>query len=156
MTDVFNRAIPKYGGSFSSDGARLHFAGDIEGAGLLIQNISVNYQQAITRIWELSSNTTYYVGGRTSGQMGMTRILGPAPLSRVFYTRYGDVCQVSDGSVITLNFENACRPDDENEGETTYQVRQPVITALGVNMSAADMVISENVTMLFATLERVG
>lgn len=156
MADIFNRATPRYGGSFTSDGARLHFAGDIEGAGLLIQNITVNFQQAITRIWELSSNTTYYIGGRTSGQMGMTRVLGPTPLSRAFYTRYGDVCNVSDGSVITLNFENACGPEGTNLGETTYQVRQPVITALGINMSAADMVISENVTMLFATLERVG
>ncbi len=157
MADIFNRATPKFGGSFTSDGARLNFAGDIDGAGLLIQNVSINFQQSITRVWELSSNTTYYIGGRTSGQMGITRILGPAPLSRVFYTRYGDVCEVSDGSVITLNFENDCTPDDGVVGlETTYQVRQPVITAIGVNMSAADMVISENVTMLFATLERVN
>ena len=156
MTDIFGRASPRYGGSFTSDGARLQFSGDLDGAGLLIQNTSINFQQAITRIWELSSNTTYYVGGRTSGQMGMTRVLGPAPIARAFYTQFGDVCQVSEGSVITLNFANSCSPDGESESETTYQVRQPVITALGVNMSAADMVISENVTMLFATLERVG
>ena len=156
MPDIFGRATPRYGGSFTSDGARVHFAGDIEGAGLLIQNISVNFQQAITRIWELSSNTTYYVGGRTSGQMGMTRVLGPAALSRAFYELYGDVCNIADGTVITLNFENSCLPDGESLSETTYQVRQPVITSLGVNMSAADMVISENVTMLFASLERAG
>ena len=87
--------------------------------------------------------------------MGMTRVLGPVLLNRAFYTLYGNVCNVSDGSVITLSFENECTPEGATN-ESTIQVRQPVITALGFNLSTADMVISENVTMLFATLERSG
>ena len=153
--DIFGRSTPRYGGSFTSDGARLLFSGDVDGAGLLVQNVTINYQQAVSRIWELSSNSTYYVAGRTSGQMGMTRVLGPVLLNRAFYTLYGNVCNIADGTVITLSFENECTPDGATS-ESTLQIRQPVITALGFNMSTADMVISENVTMLFAALERSG
>ncbi len=103
-TDIFNRSTVNYGGSFAADGARVTFAGGgaLQGnanPGLLVQRMTFAYQQQVTRLYELSSNTIYYVGGRTAGDASMDRVLGPKALSQAFYAAYGDICNAASNTL---------------------------------------------------------
>lgn len=160
MADIFSRAGQDFKGSFAADAARVAFAGgsaDLLGVGLLTQTISVNYTQALTRLYEIGTNYTYIVAGRTAGQLAMGRVLGPRPIQLGFYAKYGNVCNAATNN---LNFEaeTGC-PTGENPGNTgglsgtyTFGIRNAVITNIAITVSAQDMIINEQLQMMFVSL----
>lgn len=151
MPDVFNRNVDGFGGSFSADSAEFFFlaaTGSEAGVGLLIQNVTVSYQQQVTRIYELGSSLHFYVIGRTNGQLGMARVLGPRPLMTAFYRKYGDGCQAATNNFL-LRFTSDCQG---NPQDALVEVKYSVINSIGFTMGAQDAVINEQVQMLYAQL----
>jgi hypothetical protein len=57
----------------------------------IVQNINLSHNRAFARFWELGSERSYFVSGRTMGQLGLSRVMyyGPS-LLRVLYAYYGD------------------------------------------------------------------
>jgi len=57
----------------------------------ITQNFNISHNKQISRIFEVGSNRSYYISGRTVGQLGLSRILyhGPSIL-RVLYAYYQD------------------------------------------------------------------
>lgn len=57
----------------------------------LTQNINLSHNRQFSRIFELGSERSYFISGRTIGQLGLSRILyhGPSIL-RVLYAYYQD------------------------------------------------------------------
>src|SRR6185295_12185919 len=91
--DVFGRLPPLYGGAFSADAAVASFgalAGG--GVGLLCQQIQFTYAQRVTRLYEIGTRFTFYVVGRSAGELQVQRVLGPRPVSLAFYQAYGNPC----------------------------------------------------------------
>lgn len=170
--DVFNRITDAYGGSFSADGAYISFsvpgllghgAGlnairNDPGVGLLTQNLNINYRQNILRLYEIGTNYHFFVAGRTAGQMGIQRVLGPRPVSIEFYRKFADVCNVAS-NVFDLTMATGCTNVREFGGrrgaEMTLRIMYLVIDSLAVNIGAQDSLINENLSAMFASLNWV-
>ena len=96
--DVYSREV-QFGGAFSADGARITF-GDAFQCGMLVQNIQYQYQQNISRLYEVGCPDVYLVAGRTSGQVSIARIIGPKKLAAAFYTKFGNVCNAGENDIL--------------------------------------------------------
>ena len=155
-TDVFSRGGHDFKGSFSADSAKVVFAGggDLQagGVGLLTQNLSVNYTQQITRLYEIGSQNTYYVGGRTQGQATLGRVFGPRALQLGFYQKFGDVCKAADNT-IDFSLEAGCASGSQADFEKAgFTIHNAVITSMGFTVQAQDMIINEQVQLMFVAL----
>ncbi len=175
MPGVFTRNQYKLEDSFSADSAMLTFTGGVDPA--LIQNINFNYSQNITRLYEVGGpgagqkQRTYYVGGRTQGQAGVARVVGPKTSMAAFYTNYGNVCAAKSNS-IKLSFSPACSGTapgaaglvtaavaaavGEGGGQSAYTLVGTVITNIGFSVQAMDMVFNENSALQFVDMEYDG
>jgi hypothetical protein len=81
----------------------------------ITQNFSIGQNRQISRIFELGSERSYFISGRSMGQVGLSRILyhGPSIL-RVLYAYYQDTL---DPTIISPVFENigaAANPNPKN------------------------------------------
>jgi len=155
-TDVFQRGGHDYKGSFSADSAKVVFAsgGELEagGVGLLTQNLSVSYNQQITRLFEIGSQNTYYVGGRTAGQATLGRVFGPRALQIGFYNKFGDVCSAADNT-INFSLEAGCDTATGSDfAKAGFTIHNAVITSMGFTVQAQDMIINEQVQLMFVAL----
>jgi hypothetical protein len=154
MPDIYNRNTDQYGGSFAADQGKLVFpalaGGQGADAGLLVQNMGVNYTQQVTRLFEIGSPNIYYVGGRTSGQANIARVVGPRKIAGEFYKTYGDVCKARTN---TLHFSltTGCDGDQVGTSRASYTAHFVVITTIGLTVTAADMLINEQLQMMFSS-----
>ena len=154
MSDIFNRQTDSFGGSFAADQAKVTFPNLIGGAGadagLLMQNMQSSYQQQITRLFEIGSPNIYYVGGRTNGQSSVARVVGPRQIAREFYLTYGDVCRARTN---TLHFSvsTGCDGDSTNIARASYAAHFVVITSVGIGVASADMLINEQLALMFSS-----
>lgn len=185
MADVFAREGNDFQGSFASDGAKVVFSNpapstatsgsgagtgaqnsDFLGVGMLTQQLSVQYSQAITRLYEIGTNFTFLVAGRTQGQITLARVLGPRPVQLAFYTKYGNVCN-ADTNNINFETETGCRQGQNANALTgdiqgglgtghKFGIHNAVITNLGVTINAQDMMINEQITMMFVQMTSGG
>lgn len=155
MADLFNRDTAAHGGSFSADSATLNFAPFIDsGVGLLVQNVAVQYNRQVTRLFEIGSPQQYYVDGRSEGMASFGRVIGPVAIARVFYTQFGDICNAGQ-NVIKLGMTNGCRPG-EIKGSTDLTLHHCVITSFGVTTNAQSVLINEQLQFMFSYLELNG
>jgi hypothetical protein len=169
MADVFAREGNDFQGSFASDGAKVVFAsgaagGEFLGVGMLTQQLSVQYSQAVTRLYEIGTNFTFLVAGRTQGQVTLARVLGPRSVQLSFYTKYGNVCN-ADTNNVNFETETGCQQGDNNVGPSQqgglatghkFGVHNAVITSLGITVNAQDMMINEQITMMFVQMTSGG
>jgi len=154
MPDIFNRTTDNFGGSFAADQATITFpalsGGHGSDAGLLVQNMSANYNQQVTRLFEVGSSNIYYVGGRTSGGASIARVVGPKKIAKEFYQTYGDICYARTN---TLHFSvsTGCDASSVNFARAAYTAHFVVITNVGISVGAADMLINEQLQMMFSS-----
>ena len=58
----------------------------------LTQNVSISQNKAISRIFEIGSDRSYFISGRSVGQLGLGRVVYHGPsLLRALYAYYGTV-----------------------------------------------------------------
>ena len=68
----------------------------------LIQNVNLSHNRTFNRIFEIGSERSYFVSGRTIGQLSISRILYHGPsLLRLIYAYYSDA-QVSGNTPPTI------------------------------------------------------
>jgi hypothetical protein len=146
-TDVFNREVT-LGTPLAAESTRLIIAG-LTDEDMLAQNITIQYSQSINRLWEVGSPKTFFIAGRTQGTINVKRVVGGKGIAKQFITDYGDVCNMR-GNVIKLSFDAGC--DNSSQiGEVTAS--GVVINSIAYSVAAADMVVNEDLAMLFARLE---
>lgn len=175
MADIFSRASDSFGGSFSADGVVVNFSnlGNDVGVGLLTQNLALNYSQNVSKVFEIGTDRVYFVAGRTNGSLGMGRILGPTKVQVALYNRFGDVCQAAKNN-LTFTLSAACKPsssagsgrvflDGPRAGSNTqtgqasnnrsiYETKFNVLIGIGLQMAAQDMIVNEQMQMMFGSL----
>lgn len=157
-TDIFGRVPLQFAGAFVADGAVATFGGLAGGGvGLLAQQLSFSYQQAVTRLYEIGSQLAYYVIGRTQGSAQVARVLGPRPVSLAFYTAYGNPC---NANVITFRAGVGCGPGVVGVGPGSNGFTQIVFTLTGVclvsisiSVAAQDMIVNEQLQLMFISLQ---
>lgn len=58
----------------------------------IVQNFSLNHNRQFNRVWEIGSERSFFISGRTVGQLGLSRIMYHGPsLLRVLYAYYQDL-----------------------------------------------------------------
>lgn len=58
----------------------------------VVQNFSLSHNRNFNRIWEMGSERSFFISGRTVGQVGLSRVLYHGPsLLRVMYAYYQDI-----------------------------------------------------------------
>lgn len=174
MSDVFNRRTLQFGGSFSADAASINFSTNSAlfqaGVGLVTQSLQISYQQPITRLYEVGTNLTYYIAGRPQGMMSMARILGPGSVTAQFYRSFGDVC-LANANHLVFDVATGCQPGGAGgvgafgssavnagvgSGGSTrmyFLANNVLIQSMGLSVGAQDMIINEQLSMMFSSLE---
>ena len=158
MADVYANQKTAWKGSFSSDTAALTLQGGTELG--LVQNAQITFSQQIARIYDVSNAggagkvPVYFVGGRTNGQVTIARVLGPTGLTASkFYDTMGSVCTPQN---LTFTFKASCGSSGAGAaasgGQTTYTVENAVMVNVGISVASQDMIINENVSLMFANL----
>lgn len=143
MADIFGRNL-QYGGGFQPEGTTVNFSGITGGA--IVRNITLDYGQPISRIWDLGSGRCYFIAGHTEGSWGLGRVAGPgASLAALAgYT----VCAPG---TLTFNGSNGLCPAS---GNANYTLNTVITAKVNVSIASDDMIINEGVggTFLFLSL----
>lgn len=151
--DVFNHT-QRFGDSFSVDEATLTFDvgdGDLSGLGTLVQTVQVQYARPVQRIYELgAARRTYYVVGRSEGNMSIQRLAAPEVIGGGFLRKFGDECQVDTNNLtITVSDPSTCSNNTPGQSMT---MKFCLITSLSVQMSVQNIALAENIEIMFAML----
>ena len=155
MADIFGYTrSPSPQNVFSSSGAVMKFSGGEGGGaiqskvGNLVQNWNITYNNNITEIFELGSDSIYWTKGRPTGSGQIARIIGLGNV-KLFPDGAFDIC---DGGV-TMEIEakpGAC-PNQDISG-VTLSMGGCVVTSIGFSAAVADTRINETIAWRFSTL----
>ena len=156
MPGVYARQDTAFQGSFASDTAVLKMGTNPAVELGIVQNAQIQFAQSIARIYDVGNTgavgqqaVVWYVGGRTQGQATLARVLGPASKGLgEFYKRVGNVCEAANNR-LTFTFLAGCA----GAVSTTYTLTAAVMVNVGISVSAQDMIVNENVSLMFANLE---
>lgn len=181
MAAVYTRQNSGWAGSFASDIVALSIAGNAKIALGIVQNVNVTFAQNISRIYDVSNGgnssvsgkvPVFYVGGRTQGNATIGRVIGPKSGDICsFYEVMGNVCAPQD---LTFTFSGGCgygQASAINAGTTStatssfgtgnsatgvntvaYVLEGCVSTQLGITVNSNDMIINENVQLMFVNM----
>lgn len=70
----------------------------------VVQNINLSHNRSFARFWEVGSERSYFISGRTVGQLTLSRVMYHGPsLLRVLYAYYQDLLPPT---VVPFVFEN--------------------------------------------------
>jgi len=156
FSDLFSSKGQFFNGAFRTDDAAVTIGGDIgDVCGLLIQQMSFQYSQQITRLYEIGSTAVYYIAGRAQGQLSISQIVGPSSLIVAFIRQFANVCRAADNR---LELSGTLNCDDTGNAPSPsaafrYIVSGCVITAISASVQAQNMVINQQLTMQFAALD---
>lgn len=148
--DIFQREVD-LGTPLAADATRL-LVSELGNEDMLIQNVEIRYEQNINRIWEVGSPKVFFIAGRTAGTMQVARIIGGKGVQGDFIRNYGDVCKMRDKH-LTLLLQAGC---DSPQSKGKITASGVVITSVAYSVAAADMIINEAVSLMFARLENVS
>jgi len=74
----------------------------------VVQNFSLGHNTNLSRIWEIGSVRSYFIPGRTIGQLGLSRVMYHGPsLLRVLYAYYQDLIAPTLVSSVFTNIGSA-------------------------------------------------
>jgi hypothetical protein len=161
MADMFGQDTV-FGGAFKANLAKMTFSGDGAsdgGLGVLVQNVRSDYRQQVSRLWELGNGSkTYFVVGRSMGDLTVARIVGPAAIAIDFVTKFSNPCSVDKNTIHINPTPGYCAPG--GNGLVANGVafigrlyHNCLITSLALQLAAADMLIQEQVALMFTSLE---
>lgn len=129
-------------GATRADKAQLKLDGTVVA---LAQNSQFQFSQNVAMLFEIGSNDVYYVGGRAQGTCTIGRIVGPAGAAGSLATGLGDLC--GDRPVVSLD-ASGCSGD-----ATTYTLEGCILTVIAVTVSAQDVVVNEQLQLMFVNLD---
>lgn len=169
-TPIFERQNSTVKGVFASDTASISFgragAGVQPLSGVLVQSLQVQYSQQVSRLYDLSGNgarapvNVYYVGGRTTGNASMARVVGPDATIKEVYSRFGNICNVKNNDLNLTMSQADCSSDPRGtfvgpvqNGSLRYALTGVLMTALTLGVQSQDMIINESTQLMFAGMD---
>lgn len=154
MNDIFKRAQLRWGGAFAAENGLLTPNKGLNG--VLMQQISAQYMQQVSRIYEVgpagSPSAVYYVAGRPSGSMSVAHVVGPGIAMSEYYENFSDVCSAEDND-IQLNLKKTQCNVSGGSASVTYKCKFCVLTMIGIATQAQDLLINESSQLTFANME---
>lgn len=149
MADIYGRTV-NYGGSYAVDQTVLQFSAGVPNE-LVAQQFNADYQQRVNRFYDLTSNKVFFIGGRTEGNMGMSRLIGPGKSTIAFYRNYGDLCQMS-GKELSFSLNGQLCNQNGGGESVGYVVGNPLIVRIGVSTTTEQMIATDSVNATFTAL----
>jgi len=148
MSSILGRNNSTFGGALSAESTSVNYSG-VEGAGLMTQNLQISYQQQVQRVWEIDSAETFYIVGRSEGELTIGRIVGVRVLSAQFIDDFSDPCEVAS-NVMSIQTNAGC-----NSGEVVGELTLNYVLVRGFQLAIAanDMILNENLNAMFAGLD---
>ena len=163
MPAVFSEASNSVVGTFSSNNAGM--TTDRGKALGLVTNVNIQYSQQVNRIFDMNlahkpqknKSAMYYIGGRAQGQLTIGRVLGPQGTPCQFYSDFGNVCGIQQTIRLTFSAGTGKRGAAGAGGTCelrpiVFDVTDPLLTNVGITQNSNDVVVNENVTLMFADL----
>jgi len=166
MPAVFSEASNSVVGTFSSNNAGMSTD---QGRALgLVTNVNIQYSQQVNRIFDMNlshkphrdKSAMYYIGGRAQGQLTIGRVLGPVGTPCAFYSKFGNVCGIQRTLLLTFKAGKGNRGSAGFFGGAAkcklrtinFKIIDPLLTNIGITQNSNDVVVNENVTLMFADL----
>ena len=160
MSDIFGKET-KFGNTsiLTADVLTLSVAGkDTTQKGFLVQNVTLQYNQPLNRIYEVGSEYVYFAPGRPIGSMQIGRIIGVQPLSQLIPAGTG-IWSAKDPNAgdrqITLKRQPGTIPGGIAGAlvpALTISISGAVIESYGFAADANGLLVQENITIQFAAL----
>ncbi len=153
MADIFG-TDSRLGGIFKGTSFKMSLAGggtSLQGS--LVQQVNVQYQRQLQRIWELGSRDMYYIEGHAEGQASLQQIVGPKGLVTATLKSLGDLSCSTATRAVTLSAGTdgeLCSGGDL--GETQLVLVGPVATGFNIGASAQDFVVNAGIQVMFASM----
>lgn len=164
MADLFTRTEVDFGGAMHAQNGIVTPTKGL--TGVLMQNISLSYQQQVTRLYELGTygrkTKVYYVGGRASGTMSTGHVIGPGVSMALFYSNFGDVCNAGTNSFTLDLTPNICGTGTASTSgvaqatRARYECKYCVLVGIGIGVGAQDFVVNESSQLMFSGLDFLG
>ena len=167
--DVFSRTSQQFGGAISADATRVVFSGDgyDQGIGLILANVQVMYAQDVRRAYEIGSDKTYLIIGRTQGSANLSGVFGPKTLHTGFYTKFGNGCNADQNNLSLLAAAGCTVSAGATSaaiggtaaaasiagGTLSVTLKHCVINQFQLAIAAQDMAINNAVAIQFNSLE---
>lgn len=148
MSDIFNRNL-SYAGSFRPEGTSLTFAGSTgAGSNAIVRNIRLDYQQQISRIWDLGSGNVFFVAGQTNGAWGFGTVAG---ISGSFAI-YGEIC---NPGTLTLDADvGICNTNQNYVTSAAYVMHETILSQVGLTAQSSDMIMNMAIGGTFLFLDQ--
>jgi len=113
---------------------------------------ATQYQQQISRLYELGSTGVYYIAGRAQGNLTVQEIVGPTAISLAFIRQFADVCQAQNNN-LDIGATLGC--DKATSTAFRYKIQGCVITGIGFSVRAEQVIVNQTLTMEFAAMDLV-
>ncbi len=163
MADIFGKD-QKYAATniLTADIMRLKVGDLATGAEYLVQNVQIQYNQPINRIFEIGSSNVYFAPGRSVGSLQIGRIIGKESLVAVLGPVGTGVwttnVEQGDAASRTLTFANTAPPGEGGalggfEDAIAWIISGGVVESYGLGADANGLLVQENVQIQFAGLE---
>lgn len=139
------------GGALDTDDVKMTFAGIT--LGLIIEQAQYQYRQNLNRIWDLKdSSKTFYVSGRSQGQISIAGVSGPGNMVTAFLQKFGDVCNAASNVISFTYTANWCAGANlpGNGGSQTF--RGVIMDSVGGSVNTQDMLYRESTSGIFTRL----
>jgi hypothetical protein len=154
--DILNQEST-FGGAFQANKTLFTFSGGAQGdlgTGLLVQDLQAQYAVAVNKVWELGiGNRCYYIIGHPQGQLSLGRIVGPAPVSTAFITRFTDACKVGQNVITITTNSGFCGIDGKTTNDTNkIDFNNCLVTSIGLRVSSQDMIIAQQIAIMFNSM----
>lgn len=118
--------------------------------GSLVQNIALQYQRDVNRIWELGSTDTYYIIGRSMGNASLNRIV--AKRGEDVLDALSDACTAINKTLTLTAAANACKNNDSSN--LTLKMVGPILVSRSYSVDVQQFVMTSNATLMFANLQK--
>ncbi len=154
MSDLFKRTELNFGGATAADRGILVPNKGL--TGLLLQQLTLNYSQNVTRIYEIGIRgerpNVYYIGGRSQGMLNVAHIIGPRLTMLEFYDNFSDVCEAGTND-IKIEVSSECNEFGTFGPALAYNCKFCVLVSVGLAIAANDFVINSNSSLMFSNME---
>ena len=144
--DIFGRNI-EYKDTYDplkTGASKLTISG-LQAEGYLIQDVSVNYGQALQRLYELGSTFVYFVAGRPEGDASFGKLAAPGDAVTAFIKKFGDPCANETMEISATNEWCGVDIGPNQPAGFKYTITKYIITNVGVTVNSRDMLVAENV-----------
>ncbi len=155
MATIFGRTRQRLGGSFASDSARMNFTAGgrslgASGISLIVTGLGINFQQRISRAYDVLDNFVYMIQGRAEGNGNIDSLKGPKKLALSFIQAYGSVCNMEDNNLV---FSSLVGCGTATGAVDTLTARNVVFTTYGEQVSGEEMMIRRGLGYTYVELE---